>query len=303
MEVIKLIVNDGEENVRLDKYLSDQIDELSRAFIQQAIKEGHVLVNGEGQKGSYKIKVDDIIDVQMQDNVDLDIKPVNLNLDIVYEDSDVVVVNKPKGLVVHPGAGTNEVTLVSGLLYQISDLSGINGVNRPGIVHRIDKDTSGLIIVAKNDQAHNSLASQLKDKTLGRKYLALVHGVLAHDFGTIDAPIGRDDRDRTKMCVTNKNSKNALTNFKVVKRYKNYTLVECVLSTGRTHQIRVHMQYIGYPLVGDPKYSFKKHMDTNGQMLHAFELKFVQPKTKEEIVVNCDLPTDFKDLLERIEEE
>ena len=214
-----------------------------------------------------------------------------------------IIINKPKGMIVHPTAGSQRDTLVNGLLYHCKDLSGINGVLRPGIVHRIDKDTTGLLIVAKNDKAHLSLAEQLKDKTVSRLYYALVHGVIEHDYGTIDAPIGRDPKDRQKMCVTSLNSKNAVTHFKVVERFKEYTLVECKLETGRTHQIRVHMQYIKHPVMGDPKYSYRKTRDCNGQMLHAHQLTFVHPSTNEKVVVDAPLPKQFEDILEELRQE
>ena len=232
-----------------------------------------------------------------QNEGELDLEPQDLHLDVVYEDEDVIVINKPKGMIVHPTSGSQKDTLVNGLLYHCKDLSGINGVMRPGIVHRIDKDTTGLLIVAKNDKAHESLANQLKDKSVSRKYYALVHGVIAHDFGTIDAPIGRDPKDRQKMCVIAKNSKHAVTHFKVIERFKEYTLVECSLETGRTHQIRVHMQYIGHPVVGDPKYSYRKTMNCNGQLLHAHELTFVHPSTQEKMVVEAKLPLQFEEIL------
>ena len=220
-----------------------------------------------------------------------------------YEDEDVIVINKPKNIVVHPAAGNQTGTLVNGLLYHCKDLSGINGTLRPGIVHRIDKDTTGLLIVAKNDLAHASLSKQLQSKTVNRLYYALVHGVIQHDFGTIDAPIGRDVKDRQKMAVTSTNSKDARTHFQVIERFENYTLVECRLETGRTHQIRVHMQYIGHPVVGDEKYSYRKTMQTNGQLLHAHQLTFQHPRTGEMITVEAELPKQFADILEELRQE
>ena len=236
----------------------------------------------------------------MEDDRELEVEPENIPLDIRYEDEDVIVINKPKGMVVHPANGNQNGTLVNALLYHCKDLSGINGVLRPGIVHRIDKDTTGLLIVAKNDMAHASLSKHLQTKSVNRLYYALVHGVIPHDFGTIDAPIGRDVNDRQKMAVTASNSKDARTHFKVIERFKEYTLVECRLETGRTHQIRVHMQYIGHPVVGDEKYSYRKTMKTGGQLLHAHQLTFVHPRTNETITVEAPLPTQFEEILEEL---
>ena len=230
-------------------------------------------------------------------------QPQEMELDVVYEDHDVIVINKPKGMVVHPGPGNPDHTLVNGLLWHCQDLSGINGVLRPGIVHRIDKDTSGLIVACKNDNAHQSLAQQLAEKTAGRQYYALVHGVMPHEYGTIDAPIGRDEKDRQKMAVTEKNSRPAITHFKVVERFDRYTLLSCRLETGRTHQIRVHMQYIGFPIVGDPKYSLRKTLDTQGQMLHAYQLSFVHPSTGERMTFEAPLPPAFEALLAQLRQE
>lgn len=285
---------------RLDKYVANLYPELSRNKVQEMINEGYILVNNEVKKANYRLHASDEVIVNMMETKPLEIEPVNMNLDIRYEDSDVVVINKAKNIVVHPSETSKEKTLVHGLLYQIKDLSGINGVLRPGIVHRIDKNTSGLLIVAKNDKAHNALAEQLKNKTVSRKYYALVHGVIENDYGTIDAPIGRDVHDRQKMAITSKNSKDAITHFKVIKRFKNYTLVECELETGRTHQIRVHMQYIKHPIVGDPKYSYRKTLNTNGQLLHAHELEFIHPTSGEKIIVNAPLPEEFERILEEI---
>lgn len=230
----------------------------------------------------------------------MDVEAEAIPLDIRYEDEDVIVINKPKGMVVHPANGNQHGTLVNALLYHVKDLSGINGVLRPGIVHRIDKDTTGLLIVAKNDMAHASLSKQLQTKSVNRLYYALVHGVIPHDFGTIDAPIGRDVNDRQKMAVTSTNSKDARTHFKVIERFQEYTLVECRLETGRTHQIRVHMQYIGYPVVGDEKYSYRKTMKTNGQLLHAHQLTFVHPRTQQQITVEAPLPEQFETILKEL---
>ena len=283
-------------NERADKVIS-KLEDLSRSYVQILMEKECILLNGNPCKPNTKVKENDHIVIEYEDEAELDLEPQDLHLDVVYEDEDVIVINKPKGMIVHPTSGSQKDTLVNGLLYHCKDLSGINGVMRPGIVHRIDKDTTGLLIVAKNDKAHESLANQLKDKSVSRKYYALVHGVIAHDFGTIDAPIGRDPKDRQKMCVIAKNSKHAVTHFKVIERFKEYTLVECSLETGRTHQIRVHMQYIGHPVVGDPKYSYRKTMNCNGQLLHAHELTFVHPRTLEKMVVEAKLPLQFEEIL------
>ncbi len=287
------------EFIRIDKFL-DEHEEFSRSRIQNLIKDGKILVNGASTKANYKIKVDDIIEIAKIEMEETVAKAEEMDLNIVYEDEDVIVINKDKGIVVHPAPGSMHHTLVNGLLHHCKDLSGINGVLRPGIVHRIDKDTTGLLIVAKNDVAHISLSEQLQKKSVSRKYYALVHGVIEHEFATIDAPIGRDVKDRQKMGVTAKNSRDAITHFKVVERFHDYTLVECRLETGRTHQIRVHMQYIKHPVVGDEKYSYRKTMQLNGQLLHAHELIFIHPRTGEEIVVNAPLPELFQKVLKEL---
>ncbi|PNZ30321.1 RluA family pseudouridine synthase [Staphylococcus petrasii] len=284
---------------RIDKLLSDFNGEWSRSQIQDWIKEGLVTVNGKVIKSNYKVKMNDDIVVTEKEVVEADIQPENLNLDIYYEDEDVAIVYKPKGMVVHPSPGHYTGTLVNGLMYQIKDLSGINGEIRPGIVHRIDKDTSGLLMVAKNDIAHRGLVEQLMDKTVKRKYIALVHGNIPHDYGTIDAPIGRNEKDRQSMDVVD-NGKDAVTHFNVLEHFNDYTLIECQLETGRTHQIRVHMKYIGFPLVGDPKYGPRKTLDIGGQALHAGVIGFEHPVTHEYIERQADLPQEFKDLLEEI---
>lgn len=302
METKKYRVIKEEEFTRIDKFLNEKEKDLSRSRIQQLISDNHVFVNGKVVKANYKVKEQDDIVIEAVADQELEAKPEEMDLDIVYEDSDVIVLNKPKGIVVHPAPGALSNTLVNGLLFHCKDLSGINGVLRPGIVHRIDKDTTGLLIVAKNDKAHLSLSEQLQSKSVSRKYYALVHGVIEHEFGTIDAPIGRDVNDRQKMAVTSTNSKDAITHFQVIERFHDYTLVECRLETGRTHQIRVHMQYIKHPVVGDEKYSFKKTMKVNGQLLHAHELRFIHPSTEEEIVVNAPLPQIFEDVLNELRE-
>lgn len=293
MEFIK----EGNDNIRLDKYLIDKLD-LSRSKVQEMIKQELVKVNDKNCKNSYVLKDGDKINILGELKYETDIKPENIKLDIVYEDDDVIVINKPSGMVVHPAAGNYSNTLVNALLYHTKNLSSNNGDERPGIVHRIDKDTSGLLVVAKNDKAHQFLQEQLKDKTLSRIYLALVSGRINHDTGEIDAPIGRDVNDRKKMCVTDVNSKDAITYFKVIDRYKDATLIECKLKTGRTHQIRVHMKYINHPIINDPVYGNKKNVTSFGQMLHAKEISFIHPTTKEKMTFNVDAPKEFYDILD-----
>ncbi|EKU50393.1 RluA family pseudouridine synthase [Staphylococcus massiliensis] len=285
---------------RIDKFLPEQNDAWSRSQVQDLIKEELIKVNDKAVKSNYKIKEHDRIVVSEKETVEADILPEDLNLDIYFEDEDVAIVYKPKGMVVHPAPGHYSNTLVNGLMYQMTDLSGINGEIRPGIVHRIDKDTSGLLMVAKNDIAHRSLVDQLVDKTVTRKYVALVHGVIPHDYGTVDAPIGRNKNDRQAMAVED-DGRDAITHFDVLQRFKNYTLIECRLETGRTHQIRVHMKYIGYPLVGDPKYGPKKTMDIGGQALHAATIGFNHPKTNEYIEKIAPLPTYFEEILQDLD--
>lgn len=303
METIKIIITEDEAGQRIDKLLMSNQVASSRTQLQNYIAEGYLKVNGNIAKANYKVRLHDEITLVIPDSVDMTIEAQDMNLDIVYEDSDVIVVNKPSGMIVHPSPGIYKDTLVNGLLYACKDLSGINGVNRPGIVHRIDKDTSGLLMVAKNDIAHQSLSKQLQDKTVKRFYYALVHGVINHNYGKIDAPIGRDARDRQAMTVTDVNAKEAVTNFRVVERYKNYTLVECQLETGRTHQIRVHFQYIGHPVVGDPKYGRRRDNTSFGQYLHAKVLGFEHPRTHEHLLFDSELPDEFKKKIEEIKDE
>ncbi|MGZ9786652.1 RluA family pseudouridine synthase [Staphylococcus pseudintermedius] len=287
---------------RIDKILPEFNSEWSRSQLQEWIKEGLIEVNGKAVKSNYKLKLGDRIEITEKEVVEADIQAENLNLDIYYEDDDVAIVYKPKGMVVHPSPGHYTGTLVNGLMYQIKNLSGINGEIRPGIVHRIDKDTSGLLMVAKNDVAHRSLVEQLMAKTVKRKYIALVHGRIPHEFGTIDAPIGRNKNDRQSMAVVD-DGKEAVTHFNVIETFKNYTLVECELETGRTHQIRVHMKYIGYPLVGDPKYGPKKTLEIGGQALHAGLIGFEHPKTGEYIERFAPLPAEFEAVIEQVRKE
>lgn len=290
-----------EEHGRIDKVLNDRLVDYSRSQIQQWIKEQHVSIEGKIIKANYKVNAGDRVLIEIPEPEELDLVPENLNLDIVYEDADVVVVNKPQGMVVHPSAGHPRGTLVNGLLYQIKSLSTINDVIRPGIVHRIDKDTSGLLMVAKNDRAHEALAKQLKDKTSLRKYIALVHGEIPHEKGRIEAPIGRSKVNR-KMQAVIEEGKPAVTHFEVLKRYEGFTLIELQLETGRTHQIRVHMQYIGYPVAGDPLYGPKKTLKGNGQFLHAKILGFEHPTTGETMVFEAPLPEIFKKTLKQLKE-
>ncbi|MFD1204081.1 MULTISPECIES: RluA family pseudouridine synthase [Sporosarcina] len=299
MEPFEIEINEDLQNSRIDKVLSTVNPDWSRTQIQQWVKDGAVLVNDKAVKQNYKVKKDDQIVVNVPEAEELDVIAEDLQLDIVYEDSDVIVVNKPRGMVVHPAPGHLTGTLVNGLMHHCNDLSGINGVLRPGIVHRIDKDTSGLLMVAKNDQAHVSLVDQLVDKSVTRVYTAIVHGHIPHDQGTIDAPIGRDQKDRQSMAVVD-NGKHAVTHFNVLERFGDFTLVECRLETGRTHQIRVHMKYIGHPLAGDPKYGPKKTIDFGGQLLHAGTIGFIHPKTGDYMEFTAPLPHDYLQVLERL---
>ena len=285
---------------RLDKYLMELLD-ISRSKAQKLIDNGNILVNGKISKSSYSVKLDDLIEVISMEDEKADILPEDISLDIVYEDEYLIVVNKPSGMVVHPGNGHCSGTLVNALMFHCNDkLSTVNGSVRPGIVHRIDADTSGLLLVAKNDMVHNDLAKQISEKSVVRKYVCLVHGVINEDTATIGAPIGRDKNNRKKMCVTGDNSKDAVTNIRVLERYSNSTLVECILETGRTHQIRVHMGYINHPVVNDPVYGYNKMDDKDfGQMLHAKEIGFVHPVTHEFMDFTADVPNKFKEILEK----
>ena len=288
---------------RLDAFLARNAEGLSRSAAQKLIEDGLVSRNGRPGKKNDKLNVGDAISYEIPEPRAVDIAPKEMPLDIVYEDEDLLVINKPKGLVVHPAAGHQDDTLVNGLLYALGDdLSGINGELRPGIVHRIDKDTSGLLAVAKNDLAHTVLASQLKDHSMARTYEAIVCGVLKEDSGTVDAPIGRHPSDRKKMCVTQRNSKSAVTHWEVIRRYRGYTHIRCKLETGRTHQIRVHMAYIGHPILGDTVYGHKKpELGQTSQCLHAGVLCFAHPRDGHPVVVYAELPQYFKDVLEKLE--
>lgn len=299
MQTFNYTITNESNGSRIDKFLPEQNSDWSRSQIQDWIKNELVLVNGVLVKANYKLKAGDVIVVTEKETAEVDLLPEDLNLEIYYEDNDVAVVYKPKGMVVHPAPGHPNHTLVNGLLYQLKDLSGINGEIRPGIVHRIDKDTSGLLMVAKNDIAHRSLVNQLIEKSVTRKYTALVHGVIPHEFGTIDAPIGRNPKDRQEMAVLD-DGKEAVTHFNVLETFDKYSLIECQLETGRTHQIRVHMKNIGYPLVGDPKYGPKKTLETNGQVLHAGVIGFTHPVTGEYIERTAPLPEYFTELIETL---
>ena len=288
---------------RLDAFLARSVPDLSRSAAQKLIEDGLVTRNGKPGKKNDKLNVGDTISYEIPEPKAVDIAPKEIPLDIVYEDEDLLVINKPKGLVVHPAAGHQDDTLVNGLLYALGDdLSGINGELRPGIVHRIDKDTSGLLAVAKNDLAHTMLASQLKDHSMARTYEAIVCGVLKEDSGTVDAPIGRHPSDRKKMCVIQRNSKPAVTHWEVVTRYKGYTHIRCKLETGRTHQIRVHMAYIGHPILGDTVYGHKKpELGQSSQCLHAGVLCFAHPRDGHPVMVFAELPQYFKEVLQKLE--
>ncbi|MCW4387797.1 RluA family pseudouridine synthase [Limosilactobacillus oris] len=296
-DTLKLTVDDTLTG-RIDKVLAHQFNQFSRSHLQKWIVDGNVRVNGQPVKPKYKLAVGDQVVIEPEAPQKVDLTPEKIPLDIVYEDDDVIVVNKPQGMVVHPAPGHPDHTLVNALLYH-SPLSTINGEFRPGIVHRIDKDTSGLLMVAKNDLAHRSLAAQLKAKTNQREYVALVHGVIKQDAGTIDAPIGRSKKDRKKQAVVS-DGRHAVTHFKVLRRFRHYTLVSCRLETGRTHQIRVHMKSIGHPLAGDPLYGPRKTLPGRGQYLHARLLGFRHPRTGKDLVFTAPLPEYFQQMLDKL---
>lgn len=296
MPRIELVVDEDSINERVDVYISDNT-KLSRSQIQKLIESNDVLLNGEPTNKKIKTELNDRISFSYEEKTLTDIKPENIKLDIIYEDSDVIVINKPKNMVVHPAVGNNEGTIVNALLYHCKELSDINGYYRPGIVHRIDKDTTGLLVCAKNNFAHNFISEQLKDKTCYRKYYAIVSGVIENNEGEIDAPIGRSEKDRQMMCVTSKNSKQAITEFKVIERYNDSTLIDVELKTGRTHQIRVHMKYINHSVLNDNKYS-KKVFDQTGQYLHAYFLSFIHPTTKKRMDFSAPLPEYMKEYIQ-----
>ena len=302
MEQLNFTATADEAGVRIDRCLSDKYTELSRSYLQKLLKEQGVTVNGKTVKANYKIQAGDLVQTTLPDLTEPDILPENIPLDILYEDEDVLVVNKPKGMVVHPANGHTSGTLVNAIMYHCQgNLSGINGVMRPGIVHRIDKDTTGALLVCKNDTAHRDLAQQLKDHTIKRRYRAIVAGNLKEDEGTVEGPIGRHPIDRKKMAINYKNGKDAVTHYKVLERFKNATYIECRLETGRTHQIRVHMTSLGHPLLGDEIYgSGKNPYHLQGQTLHAMILGFVHPRTGEYMEFSAPLPEYFLNLLEKL---
>ncbi|MBN6204987.1 RluA family pseudouridine synthase [Ralstonia pickettii] len=293
-------VTEEKNKQRIDKLLSEINQDISRSQIQTWIEQGHVKVNQRIVKANYKCQTGDEIEWQIPEVKPLEIKPENIPLDIIYEDSDLLVVNKPRGMVVHPSVGHGSGTLVNALLYHCNDLSGIHGVERPGIVHRIDKDTSGLLVVAKNDRAHIGLSEQLARREVERRYIALVHGEISHESGMVDAPIGRDPKNRQRMAVVD-NGKSAITHFRVLKRFPDYSYIECKLETGRTHQIRVHMRYIDFPLVGDPLYGPRKTLELGGQALHAKSVGFMHPLKNEWLHFESEIPAYFAEALKTIE--
>ena len=295
---LSFVVEEKDINQRLDVYLVSQIDTLSRSHIQKKIEENKILVNQKATKSNYKLRLSDEVKVMIEDPQPIEILAQDIPLDILYEDAHLIVINKKRGMVVHPAAGNYTGTLVNALLAHCDDLSGINGEIRPGIVHRLDKDTSGVMVAAKSDIAHLSLAEQIKEKTATRKYYAIVHGNIKEDEGVIQGAIGRHTTDRKKMAIVFEGGKDATTKFKVVERFGEYTLVECKLLTGRTHQIRVHMTYIGHPVLGDPKYGMaKSQFKIAGQALHSANLEFVHPITKEKLFFTAPLPDDMEKIL------
>lgn len=303
LEYDTFLVNETDVNQRLDKFLSLQYVNLSRSYIQTLITETYVFVNDKNEKASYKVELDDKITIFFKKDKDLDVQPENLPLDIVYQDQDIAIINKRVDMVVHPSAGHTKGTLVNAILYHIKDLSTINGVTRPGIVHRLDKDTSGLLVIAKNDHAHHFLAEQLKDHSMARTYLCLVKGILETKKGIVKTLIGRDKNNRLKNSVVKENGKMAITEFEVVKEYNQYTLLKCHLKTGRTHQIRVHMDFIHHPIINDPLYGINNKIAyQSNQLLHAYQLTLIHPTTHEKMTFTCDLPTYFKEALATIKE-
>ena len=291
---MQIVINSDNKDIRLDNYMTSILD-TTRSNITKHIKDGTIKVNDKVVKSGYMLKEKDIITYSEWKET-TEVEKENIPLDIYYEDEDVLVVNKKSGMVVHPGSGNYHGTLVNALTYYTDELSDINGTDRPGIVHRIDKDTSGLLLISKNNKAHQILSDDFKNKRIKRKYIALVSGVINENTGKINAPIGRSLIDRKKMCVTDKNSKSAITNFTVLERYKNSTLIECILETGRTHQIRVHMSYIGHPVINDPVYG--KKINDYGQLLHAYYLGFNHPTTKKFMEFTCPLEDKFNEMLE-----
>jgi len=297
------IVEEIFEGERVDKYLSIILESKSRSYLQGLITKGYILINGKEVKSNYKLKTLDKIKIIVPQPIELKVDSEDIPLNVIYEDSDLIVVDKKRGMVVHPAPGNYNGTLVNALLFHCSDLSTINGIIRPGIVHRIDKDTTGILVVAKNDESHNFLSNQLRNHSMKREYYALVEGRIKEDKGTIDKPLGRNKRDRLKIGIV-EGGRRAVTHYEVIERHKSTTLVRCVLETGRTHQIRVHMASIGHPLLGDSLYGLKKQkFKLDGQMLHAKTLGFIHPTTKEFIEFTSELPADYKKLLEKLRKE
>lgn len=296
MEEFSLKVKKQDQGKRIDKFLAAEFEDLSRSFIQKLIAEGKVTAAGRQVDKSYKIVPDELLKIIVEEK-ESEIKAVEMDLDIIYEDQDIIVINKNADRVVHPAPGHHDDTIVNALLAHVDNLSAINGVKRPGIVHRLDKDTSGLLIAAKNDKSHKNLAQQFKNRTVEKYYYALLEGNLAYEKGKIDAPIGRDPNNRKKMAVRKRHSKNAVSRFKIMEEFKNHTLVEVKIETGRTHQIRVHFSYLGHPVVGDKKYGSKNQLRAKRQMLHARRLIISHPATGEKMEFEADLKTDFKEIL------
>ena len=302
LDVLELEVLEEDLNIRIDKFLSSKLTDFSRSYLQDLIKEGYVFVNEEHIKPSYKLEENDKVIVYLKPIENLEVKPENIPLDIIYQDSSIAIINKPVGMVVHPSAGHHSGTLVNAILYHIKDLSGINGVYRPGIVHRIDMDTSGLIAIAKNDEAHKALAEQLKDHSMARTYVCLVKGILESKRGIIKTLIGRDKKNRLKQAVVNEGGKEAITEFEVLETYNDrFSLVKCKLQTGRTHQIRVHMNFIKHPIVNDPLYGENHKISyESSQLLHAYELTLTHPVTKEQMTFNAPIPNHFIEAINSI---
>ncbi len=300
MNLIEIYVNE-EDNERLDAFLANEIDEVSRTYIKKLITDNLVLVNGSIEKPRYLVQEGDYITVNMPNPVKLEVLAEDIPLNIIYEDEDIVIIDKEQGMVVHPAPGNYTGTLVNALLFQIKNLSSINGVIRPGIIHRLDKDTSGIIMVAKNDESHRFLSEQLKDRNVKREYIAIVHGVLNNAEGVINAPIGRDPRDRKKMTVINTNSKQAITHYSVIEEFPKHSFIRAQLETGRTHQIRVHLAYINHPVVGDMVYSRNpNNFNLNKQLLHAKKLGFIHPRTREYMEFETDIPQNFIEVLKNL---
>lgn len=298
---MKITITQDNKNERLDVFLERELDGFSRSSIKKNIDDGNILLNGQKVKAGMKLKDGDIVDVNIPEPKEISTKPQDIDINIIYEDEDIVVINKEQGMVVHPAVGNYDGTLVNALLYKVKDLSGINGEIRPGIVHRLDKDTSGLLVVAKNDNAHRFLAKQLEDKTCHRNYIALCDGNFKEDTGRIQTQIDRDKKDRKKMAVTSSGGRVAITDYKVLERFGRYTLVEFSLKTGRTHQIRVHSKHMGHPVVGDVTYGRQKQeFKLNGQLLHAYKLEFIHPTTKEMVSFECELPDYFEKILTKV---